>query len=165
MNPFKKAFSNPPFGFMKKPDLGPSLADKVADAMAASSRSSSRRRVLCVDDDEAMQELMQRIQRSCGVDILPAQTAGLAKEMIQQRPFDLVILDVGILNGDGVALYEWILKNFPTLNVVFLTGSDRDKVAERVHKIGGSAVVYEKPTSDTLTFLTQFLTYTTARPA
>lgn len=159
----KRIMSSHPFGMFKTAQPpAQSVTEKLAERLA---EIGKKRKILFVDDDDALQELMQTIQKSCSVDVIPAQTAGVAKALIKERPFDLVILDVGILNGNGVELYKWILQTCPTLNVIFLTGRPADEVKAEVHKIGGSAVVYEKPTADTMLFIKNLLTFATRRTA
>ncbi len=144
--------------FQGKPPVAP-LADQLADKLAA----SNRRSILFVDDDTTLQDLMVQVQKRMKVEIVGASTAGSAKSMIKSRSFDLAILDVGIMNGDGLSLYKWIQENCPKMSVIFLTGGSLDEICPKVHAIG-SAPVYYKPSANTLSFLTDLLRYCGATP-
>lgn len=136
-----------------------SLAEQLEQRLTTTKRKS----ILFVDDDAFLQELMEQVQKRMSVDVVTAGTASEAKALIASKGFDLAILDVGIINGDGIALYKWITENFPRMSVIFLTGGSLDAVCPKVHAIG-SAPVYSKPTANTLTFLTDMLRYCGATP-
>lgn len=146
--------------FFSRPRPSPlSLAEQLEQRLTV----SKKKRILFVDDDRLLQELMDRVKEKMSVEVVAAGSAGEARTLIQSRAFDLAILDVGIVNGDGIALYRWIMDNFPRMSVIFLTGGSLDAVCPKVHAIG-SAPVYAKPSANTLTFLTDMLRYCGANP-
>jgi DNA-binding NtrC family response regulator len=142
-----------------KPSPQPSLADKLEEKLSV----YGKKNILFVDDDVNLQSIMQRVQKRMRVEIVGASTASSAKAMIQSKQFDLAILDVGILNGDGIELYRWIQDNFPKMSVIFLTGGSIDEISPKVHAIG-SAPIYYKPTANTLNFLADLMRYIGAKP-
>lgn len=155
-------FSNPPFGLGKKCPPRESLATQLGRKLT----ELSKKRVIFVDDDGPLQELMRIAARGKCIDIVSAKTASEAKLFIRTETFDLAILDVGILNGDGIALYAWIRQSFPSLNVIFLTGGSLDVISRRVQEVSGnnSPLIYQKPSSDAIILLTDLLRFAWARP-
>lgn len=150
-----------PFLGQRSPAPAPkqSLSEKLGDTMRAMTRKS----VLFVNDDESLQVLMNTVQSDLQVDVTATTNGTGARNLISNKKFDLAILDVGILNGDGLDLYRWIKDNFPRLSVIFITGGSMDEICPKVHAIG-SAPVYFKPTVGSLHFLTDLLRYAGAKP-
>lgn len=138
--------------------------ESLGDRLSATLATMSRKSILFVDDDLLLQEMMTEVQKHMKVEVTSAFTAGAARHLIEARKFDLAILDVGVINGDGLELYRWIKERFPRLSVVFLTGGSMDEICPKVHAIG-SAPVYHKPTVNTLHFLTDLLRFVGAKPA
>lgn len=168
MNGLKRALSSHPFGMFKKAPREipkPSMADCLADVMAASKQA--KRKILLVDDDEHFQELVQHFQRGVNADVMPAGSVGIAKALIQERPFDLLIVDWNIPNGhpggkgNGALLCEWIKNKYPQASVIVLTNSDPNEIApELERKTGRSIPVYGKGSAEQLsTLFSQLLAY------
>ena len=127
-----------------------SLTDQLEAALLRA------KRILLVDDDERLCALVRKIAREYEVDVLCAERSLEAKTMIDSDDrFDSVILDVGVLNGDGIELYRWIQREHPRLAVTFLTGNPIDAVADKIHAVG-SAPVYSKLTCMSVSFMEDF---------
>lgn len=142
----------------------PKKKDSVVDRLEARMAASGRKKVLMVDDDQMLQDLLQIVGQGRPVDVTSALTATQAKAMIGAEDFDLIILDVGILNGDGISLFQWLHDNYPTRNVIFLTGGLLDRVIPQIRAISSSALIYPKPTTDSLVFLADLLRFAWAKP-
>lgn len=170
MNFFKKIASNPPFGMFKKPDLGPRVAEGLANRMAASKKS--KRKILLVDDDDQFQELVQHLQKATNADVMPAQSVGVAKALVEQRPFDLFIVDWNIPNGhpggngNGALLCDWIKQKYPSASVIVLTNSNPEEIAPELEKKTGRSIpVYGKGTPERLiSLLNELCTYASSKP-
>ena len=96
-----------------------------ADAPPTGSPGAARRRVLFVDDDAAFLEvvtgLMTELSRGSW-EILTARNASEAFQMLQQRPVDLVVLDVEMQAIDGVQVLSLLNRSHPHLQKAVLTG-------------------------------------------
>lgn len=90
--------------------------------------------ILHVDDQEAVRAIVARAHESFGFAVVSADGVRAAKLAITARG-DLTgaFLDVRLLDGSGVDLYEWIGVHRPALaaRVAFLTGDaeSRDSLA------------------------------------
>lgn len=149
--------SPPPFVVKKKP-VPESLSSQLERAMVAGAK-----RVLFVDDDWEFRQLVMRAARGYNVELIEADTSGRAKDMISAETFDAAILDVRVTNGDGIALYGWIMENYPKMTVIFLTGAELETISDKVHAVG-SAPVYFKPNFLTTAFIEDLLQKLGARP-
>src|SRR4029078_11060805 len=81
--------------------------------------------ILHVDDQEAVRAIVRRALQSFGFAVVSVDGVRAAKLAIAARD-DLTgaFLDVRLLDGSGVELYEWIGAHRPVLaaRVAFLTG-------------------------------------------
>lgn len=86
-------------------------------------------RVAVLEDDEALREaILLPTLRDYGFDASGAGTAaGLYRLMLGQR-FDIVLLDIGLPDENGLDVVKHLRGLFPGLGIVMLTGSrGRDK--------------------------------------
>lgn len=79
------------------------------------------RRVLHIDDD---QDLISVIEAIVGVEVTAARTIAAARTMLVTQPFDLVILDIGLPDGNGLDLLSTISDVRPDLPVVIFSAHD-----------------------------------------
>ncbi|GAB4348819.1 MAG: response regulator [Candidatus Abyssubacteria bacterium] len=87
-------------------------------------------RVLVVDDEEELvQTLVERLQLR-NIDAEGVTTGSDAMERLQEREFDVVILDVKMPGIDGLDLLRRIKKLRPSLNVILLTGRGSARESE-----------------------------------
>ena len=94
------------------------------------------RRLLVVDDDPAIRQLLRAIFVREGFEILVAEDgeAGLASATADGP--DLVILDLELPKLDGIQVLERLKASKPTLPVVMLTGRDEVKSAVCAIRLG-----------------------------
>jgi two-component system, OmpR family, response regulator len=68
------------------------------------STTSPQPRLLIVDDDPAVREIVRRYFSANGFDVAEAGDAAAAREVLQRSPRDLVLLDIGLPGEDGLTL-------------------------------------------------------------
>jgi len=82
-----------------------------------------RATILLVDDDDQVRVVMATMLRDRGYEIIEA--ANLRTAMVQAEavdPLDLVVTDVTMAGGDGVALARRLRKRRPSLSILFVSG-------------------------------------------
>ena len=94
--------------------------------------------VLVVDDDASIRMLCRLNLELDGWEVLDAGTLAQAREQVDAGRVDVVVLDVHVGTGDGVAFMHEVRREHPELKVALLTGSDRVDAA-------GSDAVIPKP--------------------
>lgn len=91
------------------------------------------RRILIVDDDEALAYAEQAILEEAGYKVLYAADGAAAVELLSRESVDLVLLDVSMPNMDGYQVCRWVRQNPNTarLNILMITarGSVEEMVA------------------------------------
>src|SRR5262245_30684309 len=85
--------------------------------------------ILLVDDETSIQRAVEPLLRSRGYDVQVARTAREAKEAFTRYRPDLLILDLGLPDTDGLDVCRWIRdrSEIPIL-VLSARGAERDKV-------------------------------------
>jgi DNA-binding response OmpR family regulator len=93
--------------------------------------SEGKRRILVIDDDPAMQELIRVILERFGFELIPALNVASAVEILRQKNLpDLVLLDMMLPDIDGLELLRQIREtkvfdNLPVIIVSAMADSDR----------------------------------------
>ena len=80
-----------------------------------------QRKLLIVDDDRNLLELIQMRLESEHYQVTTAPDEVQAKEAVRAAPFDLAIVDLQLLRQDGISLMEEIRQLSPDLPVIILT--------------------------------------------
>ena len=85
--------------------------------------------ILLVDDEVALQRAVEPLLRSRGYDVQVAGTAREATDAFTHDKPDLVILDLGLPDADGLGVCRWVRERseVPIL-VLSARGAERDKV-------------------------------------
>lgn len=83
------------------------------------------KRVLFVDDDEAILELYRQVFGAEGYEVSTCLTMEQAREHLARFPVDAVVLDIRLAEGLGLALLREIKAKTPKLPVILATAYAR----------------------------------------
>lgn len=109
------------------------------DFIEAGGRRSA---VLIVEDDGDLAKVLCTRLRRAGHDCVVAHTGAQAVAEWQKRSFDLVVSDINLPNGDGIALAE-VLQRSEAVPIIFITGF-KDGYERRLKAVR-NVTVLEKP--------------------
>ena len=99
-------------------------------------------RILVVDDEAQIRELLGIYLKRQGYDVLCASTAEETLKLLAVNPVDLVVLDIGLAHEDGLKVLADIKKAHPNLRVVMLTGMGFvEDLLEEAHEKGADGYV------------------------
>ncbi len=93
-------------------------------------------KLLIVEDDKAINELMVRTLSMNGHQCLAAYTGGEALLMVKKETVDLILLDINLPDMDGFA----VKKRLADLPVIYVTA--RDGIGDRIRGLDGGAEDY-----------------------
>jgi two-component system OmpR family response regulator len=91
---------------------------------------SAEARLLVVEDEEMILELLSGSLRFAGFDVVTAVSGAEALRAVRASRPDLVLLDVMLPDGDGFEVVRRLRSSGPDVPVIFVTA--RDEVHERV---------------------------------
>ena len=79
-------------------------------------------RVLLVDDDADFTNVLRKRLARRGLLVRTAADGGEAFSMIESEPFDVVVLDVGLPDVNGMQLLKAIKRQSRAIEIIVLTG-------------------------------------------
>jgi len=103
---------------------------------APAAATSRARRLLIVDDDETVVAGLVALLELEGIEVDAVGSGAAALEYLRATRPDVVLLDVGLPDIDGIEIYARIAADDPALPVVFSTGhadTERLREVERGH--------------------------------
>jgi len=92
--------------------------------------------LLLVDDEPAILASLKRVFRKAPYKIHTAENGRLAMEVLQQTKIDAALVDLKMPEMDGMALLELVRKQWPSVQVVILTGFGGVKEAVEAIQMG-----------------------------
>lgn len=98
--------------------------------------------ILVVDNDISVRSYLAHVIEGAGYGCVTAATGAQALAEWQERSFDLVVTDLNMPNGDGIALAK-ALQRSEAVPIIFITGFAEDH-KKGIAQIKG-ATVLEKP--------------------
>src|SRR5437660_1307826 len=103
--------------------------------MAASDRSNPVR-LLMVDDDETLLQMMRERFERKGLKLVTATTGAAALALAGHTTFDVVLLDVGLPDIDGLVVLSKLKEQHPEMEVIMLTAHGSIESAIQAMKTG-----------------------------
>lgn len=100
-----------------------------------------KRKILFVDDDPEMRELILEFFETEGYSVTEAQNGKDALQQIGQSDFDVVITDLRMQEMDGLALLREIHTHYPSVPVILITAFGSIETAVEAIKEGATNFV------------------------
>ncbi len=93
-------------------------------------------RVLVVEDDKDFRELLINHLSRCGYQAEGAVDREEAFEMLEEKDYSVVLLDLFLPNGNGIDILRWTKENLPLTEVIVITGHGTIRTAVEAMKLG-----------------------------
>ena len=94
-------------------------------------------KILVVDDNDSIRDVVSKMLAELGYSVLSADSGEKGLALFIKNTFDLVITDFNMSGMDGIHLAYNIKEKCPAIQVVLMTGHDKEVI---LSKIKGSAV-------------------------
>lgn len=117
--------------------LEPSASDNPAETP-----HRAKEKILLVDDEPAIRQMLSRLLAGEGYDVLPVTSGAEALEFAAHTDFDLVLLDLNMPGMDGWDTYEKLIARKPLLPVIVITARPNQRFTALAAGIGA---LMEKP--------------------
>lgn len=92
--------------------------------------------VLIVEDVDAMQMVYEGLVRKTGLSTATANTVLAAKKLFAQRQPKVVMLDLGLPDGDGLQLMQYMLEQRPEARIIVITADGSMKRVVEAMRLG-----------------------------
>ncbi len=102
---------------------------------------SEKRKVLVVDDEDALRTVLSGELTSEGYDVGTAADGDDAISTLQKQTFDLILLDIKMPRMHGFEVLKFVKEKHPETKVVMLTGFADLKNAIESKKLGAEDFV------------------------
>jgi DNA-binding NtrC family response regulator len=98
-------------------------------------------RILVVDDEQSMREMLAIMLRKEGYEIVTADGRGQAAAVLGNETVDMVITDVKLRDGDGIEILRHVKAVSPETIVIVMTAFGTTEIAVAARKLGAEAYV------------------------
>lgn len=98
--------------------------------------SALRKSVLVVDDEEVVRLCYKRSLAGARCDVEAVSNGKEALRAMEQRPFDVVMLDLRMPGMDGMSVLKTIKEKWPESEVVIVTGYPSIETAKEAVRLG-----------------------------
>ncbi len=98
-------------------------------------------RIMVVDDEKSMRELLAIMLRKEGYDVVTVEGRAQAAAVLASQVLDMVITDVRLRDGDGIEILRHVKAASPETVVVVMTAFGTTETAVAARKLGAEAYV------------------------
>lgn len=116
---------------------------------------TGRSSVLVIDDEADLRELLAITIIKLGFDVELAGTVDEAKNLLSQQTFDLVLTDMRLPDGDGIALVKLVNEQYPQTPIAVITAFGSAETAVNALKAGAFDYLSKPVSLDQLRILVQ----------
>jgi len=113
--------------------------------MALSPQTDRQHRVLVVDDNEDIRELITFILRDAGIEAITAPNGDQAISLLEDHPVDLVLLDVMMPGKSGLQILSEIrqspIPSTASLPVILISAKSQSEDVERGLALGANSYI------------------------
>jgi DNA-binding NtrC family response regulator len=106
--------------------------------------------ILVVDDEAEIREGLELLLSSEGYAVTSAETAAAGLTRLEERPVDLVLLDVSLPDRNGLELLQEIHRRDPLLAIVLITAYGSIEMARAAFKNGAQDYITKPWSNDEL---------------
>jgi len=112
------------------------VGQKVPDTLAGRPQGVGRPRVLVVDDEESIRELLSKMLAMAEYDVETAPDGRMGIERLRQQQYDLLISDLKMPNVDGLSLIREARHLAASMPVLIITGYSSEQSAIEAVNLG-----------------------------
>jgi two-component system, NarL family, nitrate/nitrite response regulator NarL len=91
---------------------------------------------LIIDDHKLFAEAVRPLLESLDLSVTMAQTGQDALEAVRTRAFDVILVDIGLPDGSGLAVGSRILQERPAAKLLAVTGFDDPQAVKEALRVG-----------------------------
>lgn len=100
-----------------------------SEEISSSSYLDPDESIAIVDDSAEILLIFESLLKNRGFTVFTASTGMALNQLLEQKNIALILLDIGLPDGDGVELLQDIAPKYPDISIIMLTGTADLKVA------------------------------------
>lgn len=108
-------------------------------------------KILVVDDEEIVLESCRKVLEAEGFEVLLAESAHQALEIMQDETPALLLVDIKMPEKDGVYLIREVRREQADIPIVLMTGYTTKETVAQAAQIGAATLIAKPFTPDELT--------------
>ena len=93
-------------------------------------------KLLIIDDEVGFVNIMTKRLRKRNMDVTPANSGTEAMQLIRKHDFDVALLDLKMVDMDGIEVLKIFKKAYPEMEVIMLTGHGSEQAAREGIELG-----------------------------
>ena len=101
----------------------------------------AQRRVLIVDDEQAVGQVLERFFASKGFSVALVFSGEQALARLQEGAFDVVLIDILLPGIHGLEVLKQAKQRFPDVKVAMISGLEGDELRAKARAHGADAYV------------------------
>ncbi len=94
------------------------------------------KRILIVDDNPSVREVLKRYLEKSGMQVLPVATGAEALEIAEIPSFKVMLLDLGLKDMPGMEVLKRVRQKRPDISVIVVTGCHEESEARQAFDNG-----------------------------
>ncbi len=106
--------------------------------------------ILVVDDEENIRSIFHETLRNGGFEVETAESVAVAQKLLEERPFDVIFIDISMPYLDGIAFLKIVKQNHADIEVVLVTGYPSVDTATEAVRSGAYDYMIKPVTSQAL---------------
>ena len=128
------------------------MAGTVVPMREAEARTSDSARILVVDDERSMREMLAILLRREGHEVSVAENGRTAIDLLNQRSFDLIVSDARMPDVDGLEVLRHARSVNPAIIAIMVTAYGSPDLIRGVAQLGVNDYVEKPFNTDVLRF-------------
>jgi len=133
--------------FLPKPFTVDGLCSAVRSVLDS---QSAIRRILVVDDEESIREMLKQSLEQAGFEIMTAADGRHARAQALGRPIDLIITDLAMPEEEGIELIRKFREQHPGLKIIAMSGAFGEGILNMARALGADATISKPLTPATI---------------
>ncbi len=138
---------DPGVEFLQKPFTPDSLCEKIDGLLSA---PSAIRRILVVDDDVSLRNLLAQTLAGAGFQAFTAEDGRDARAQVEEHQIDLVITDLAMPREEGMELIRALRKQQPDVKIVAMSGAFGSDVLRAAQALGAHISLVKPVSRETI---------------
>src|SRR5271165_3270080 len=122
----------------------------MSNSQQSGKASVSKGSILVIDDESEIREGLELLLRTEGYLVSSAETALSGLSRLEERPFDLMLLDVSLPDRNGIELLRDVHRQDPHLPIVLITAYGSIEMAREAFKSGAMDYITKPWSNDEL---------------